>query len=244
MSELGDHLGKVGTDHTQDLPDDNLGFNFGVLSDDERYKSYAGGPIGKLYFIPMEFNTKRVNALVDNGEEMTSLKKEFFDRLFSGTEIRPMGRSLHVAVENETYVSCHKAILRIRVLGHEVERVVALVEGLSHTAVLGNDVLELCHIYAKTYSDPPMAFSDMKGTQQKLLVKDSNNGVARLNSASSVSESAVTIESVKGLLQHKEFEGTFHGLKVANTEPVTLRLKRDAQHYSRDCPLLQNNDIG
>ena len=41
--------------------------------------------------------------------------------------------------------------------------------------------------------------------------------------------SSITVESVKGLLKEKEFEGMFEGLRIANTEPVTLRLKRDAQ---------------
>ena len=57
MSEHGDHMGKASTDHTSTLPggrqrdfdqegkfsgdDDNLGFNFGILSEDERYRRYA-----------------------------------------------------------------------------------------------------------------------------------------------------------------------------------------------------------
>ena len=54
-----------------------------------------------------------------------------------------MRRSLHVAVQSRSDVVCNKAIFRIKILGHGIEKVVAIVDGLSHTAVVGNDILDL-----------------------------------------------------------------------------------------------------
>ena len=56
-------------------------------------------PIGTLYYIPMDLNGKRVNALYDPGAEMTSISSSFFRKSFSGVGVRPMVRNLSVALK-------------------------------------------------------------------------------------------------------------------------------------------------
>ena len=63
------------------------------------FKFNSPKPIGTLYYMPMEFNDKRVNALYDPGAEMTSISSSFFRRFFSGVGVRPMVRNISVALK-------------------------------------------------------------------------------------------------------------------------------------------------
>ena len=53
------------------------------------------------------------------------------------------------------------AVLRVTVMGHEFERTIAVADDHSHTAILGNDLIEDLKTYTKTWLDPPKAFSDL-----------------------------------------------------------------------------------
>ena len=80
-------------------------------------------------------------------------------------------------------------------------------------------MIEKLKIYTKIWLDPPTAFSDLNGKEQKLLCKQKLGQINNLNHVQ---------QKVEDIFEREEFKNMFEGLRISKMEPVKLRLKEGA----------------